>query len=148
MDPFLLANIIGLVATEGPKVMQIWSEATSNDSFTTKAKVIAPNLFPLLEQVGAATFPAAAPALHAIGGLITALPQATGGAWLQTALNVYLGTALTSPLVVDGIIGKKTIAAVALAQAKLGIKQDGIAGMITRGLLDAAVQLINQKVAA
>lgn len=148
MDPFLLANIIGWVATEGPSVMKIWSEATSNDSFTTKAQAIAPNLFPLLEQVGAAVYPAAAPALHAIGGLITALPQASGGAWLQTALNIYLGSALATPLVVDGIVGAKTKAAVLLAQAKLGIKQDGIAGMITRGLLDAAVQLINQKVAA
>lgn len=143
MDPILLAKILGYAVTYGPTVVAAWNEATSNDSFTDKVRKIAPPLAPLLEQVGSAAYPGAAPALHIVAGVIASFsPDAM---WLQKSLNIYLGSDLAQPLVVDGVIGPKTKAAVKQAQAKLGLVVDGLAGKLTAAGLDYALSLLAKK---
>lgn len=143
MDPMLIATILGYGIKYGPLLLDAWAEAVSNDSLIDKVKKIAPPLVPLLEQVGAAAYPSAAPALHIVAGIIASFsPDAM---WLQNSLNIYLGSDLAEPLVVDGIVGPKTKAAVKQAQAKLGLVVDGLAGKLTAAGLDYALSLLSKK---
>lgn len=116
----------------GPRIKAILDEASSNDDITTKIKKLSPTLASLLEQAGAAFFPAAAPAIHIVAGAIAAFdPDVTK--WLQGALNKML---TPSPnLTVDGRYGPRTRAAVEQLQTKLGLKIDGVAGTITQAAI-------------
>lgn len=120
----------------GPSVKAAIDEAISNDDLTTKIRNIAGPLAPLLEQVGAQWFPKAAPALHVVGAVIaTADPNATK--WLQQALNQL---ATPSPnLVVDGVYGQATRAAVEQLQVQLGLTVDGLAGQLTQAAIQMAL---------
>lgn len=133
-------TIIQLAMQWGPTVKSILDEANTNDDITTKIKAVAPDLAGILETIGAKMFPKAAPALHVAAAAIAAFdPNVTK--WLQGSLN-----ALVTPspnLVVDGSYGPKTKAAVEQAQAKLGLKVDGIAGLLTQAAITAALGVAN-----
>lgn len=67
-------------------------------------------------------------------------PEGTGGdqtEWLQDALNKLLH--LDPPLLIDGSYGRRTRAAVRLAQEALGIRVDGLAGPQTFAAIKAAL---------
>lgn len=126
--------IVQAVVMYGPTVKALWDEATSNDSFLTKLEKEVPVLGPLIATVGATYFPKASPALQKIGAVVAAFdPNVTK--WLQGELNAILSP--SPPLVVDGLYGPKTIAAVEQLQTKLGLAADGIAGSITQAAIQA-----------
>lgn len=131
-----LFSIISLVIKWASTVKSIIDEASSNDSIVTKIKTTAPEIVPILENAGNELFPNVAPELHiAAGAMATFDPNMTK--WLQGVLNKFL---VPSPnLLVDGIYGKLTIAAVKQAQTKLGIKVDGWAGQITQAALQSVL---------
>lgn len=155
MDAVLLA--FQLAMQYGPLVKQAIDIATSNTDIITKLKNEAAALLPTLTNLGVQQFPGIAPEIAAAAGAMQAFDP-NGTKWVQGALNTYLGNALltatfvdasgkTQPigmLVVDGDYGRRTKAAVAIAQAKLGIKVDSFAGKVTQGLLDAAIGALSK----
>jgi hypothetical protein len=146
MDPQLIAALIGMAPTllaDIPKIPGLIAEAVSNDDLATKIGKLAPTTIELLTGAGAQLFPTVAPALHAAAAAMTIFDSLDQRKWLQNALNMYAKP--TPLLVVDGIIGPKTRATMALAQNKLSdqfhipLKIDSWAGMIAQGLLQTAV---------
>lgn len=131
MDPL---TIMQLAIQYGPLIKDAIDSAWSNDDLATKVKKIAGPLAPIIEQIGAKLFPKAAKELHIVGGVVAAFdPNVTK--WLQGAMN---SVNTPSPnLVVDGIYGARTRAAVEQLQKQLGLVVDGLAGTITRAALDA-----------
>lgn len=124
-----------------PDIQSAFNTSTSNSTLGQKLSQLAAPISDLLTNIGSQLFPKASPTLHAIGGAIAAFnPDYTK--WLQGALN-NLGYA-SPPLVVDGLYGAKTTAAVEAAQKALGITIDGLAGNITEGLLAAALAKLPQ----
>lgn len=127
-------SILQLAFQYGPAVKAILDEASSNDSIVTKITALSQPLAAVLQGVGLQFFPQAAPALHVAAGAVAAFdPNVTK--WVQGALNNLV---TPSPnLVVDGIYGPKTKAAVEALQAKLGLKVDGWAGTVTQAAITA-----------
>ena len=80
-----------------------------------------------LEEVGAAMFPGVDKAIQTVlAALHLAYPQSTK--WIQTSLNAIQSLGVIKfgdPLVVDGLFGPKTFAAVVVLQAHLGLKVTG-----------------------
>ena len=133
MDPL---SIIQLAIQYGPLVKNIVDVAMSNDDIVAKITGLSKPLASLLEGIGAKFFPQASPTLHIVGGVIAAFDPSTTK-WLQGSLNVLVNP---SPnLVVDGVYGPKTRAAVSALQAQLGLTVDGLAGQITQAAIAAAL---------
>jgi peptidoglycan hydrolase-like protein with peptidoglycan-binding domain len=129
-------RIVQLAIQYGPLVKGAIDTAFSNDDLITKIKNIAGPIVPLLEQIGKQLFPKAADILHLVGGAVAAFdPNVTR--WLQGALNNLIEPSLTPQLVVDGIYGPLTRAAVETFQKQMGLIVDGLAGTITRAAIDA-----------
>ncbi len=61
-------------------------------------------------------------------------------AGIQNALNKSLGIRLSAYLATDGKMGPKTVAAVRMFQAQVGIAVDGKVGPVTLGKLNASVE--------
>lgn len=146
MDPLLITSLLGLIPTiigDIPKIQGFIAEAVSNDSLVTKLHKLSPMTIDFLNGAGSAMFPQVAPALHVAAAAMTLFDTSDNKVWLQNALNLYVKP--TPLLVVDGIIGKKTLAAVATAQNMLAeqfhipVKTDSWIGMISQGLLQSAV---------
>lgn len=137
MDP---VSIIQLAITYGLTIKRIIDVALTNEDIITKIKQEAAPVANLLETLGSKLFPKAAPQLHIAAGAIAAFDP-TVTRWLQGALNTLLSP---SPnLVVDGIYGPNTRAAVLRVQTQLGLTVDGFAGTITRAAIDAALQKLS-----
>lgn len=147
MDPVtMLLNLIAGAPTlfgDIQKIPGMISEAGSNDDLVTKLKTLGPQTFGILTDLGGVALPQVKPALSAAAAAMTIFDSNSTKKWLQSSLNMYVKP---SPLlVVDGIIGPKTNAAMAIAQDMLAkqfgipITTDSWAGMISRGLLQAAV---------
>lgn len=133
MDPL---TILQLAIQYGPTVKTLIDEALSNDDLVAKITALSRPLANLLEGIGATFFPKAAANLHVVGGVIAAFDPNTTK-WLQGALNALVNP---SPgLVVDGLYGAKTRAAVSALQAQLGLTIDGLAGQITQAAISAAL---------
>lgn len=128
--------IIQLAAGLAPTVKSIIDAAAGNESIVTKIKEVSAPLAGILETVGEALFPKAAPALRIAAGAMAAFdPDVTK--WLQGSLNSLLDP---SPnLVVDGLYGPKTRAAVEQLQAKYGLRIDGWAGSLTQAAIASAL---------
>lgn len=131
-----ILSYIQLAIQFGPAVKAIIDEATSNDDLITKLEKGVPVLGPLIASLGAELFPNAAPTLQKVGAVVAAFDPNTTK-WLQASLNAILS--LSPALVVDGIYGPKTMAAVQQLQTKLGLTVDGIAGTITQAAISAAL---------
>lgn len=132
--------IISLVLKYAGPIESAIAMAMSNVDLVTKIKEMSGELATIVEGIGSALFPKAAPELHIAAGIIASFDE-NFTKWLQGSLNSYL--ALNPPLVVDGIYGPKTIAAVEAFQTKIGLTVDGFAGQITqaalRGLLTKVI---------
>lgn len=138
-------SLLPLLIQAVPDIQAAWKAATSNTSFGQELTGLAAPLGDLIGNIGAKLFPKAAPTLHTIGGAIAVFnPNYTK--WLQGALN-QLSPSMNLPnpnLVVDGIYGPKTVAAVEAVQTHLGIVVDGLAGKITQKLLADALAALPQ----
>lgn len=129
-------GIVQLVAGLVPAVKSIIDTATSNETIVMRIQQLSAPLANVLEQVGSALFPKAAPALRIAAGAIAAFdPDVTK--WLQGSLNVLLDP--SPDLEVDGLYGPLTRAAVERLQTSLGLKVDGWAGTITQAAIADAL---------
>jgi len=128
--------IIRLAVGLAPTVKSILDAATGNESIVAKIKDISAPLAGILETVGETLFPKAAPALRIAAGAMAAFdPDVTK--WLQGSLNSLLDP---SPnLIVDGLYGPKTRAAVEQLQTKFGLRVDGWAGSLTQAAIASAL---------
>lgn len=130
-------TIIQLVAEFLPAVESIIKVSRTNGDLVSKIRALSPALATLLEGVGSVFFPKADPTIHIVGGVIAAFDPDTTK-WLQGSLNVILAKEPGYvPLVVDGLYGDLTKAAVAQLQTKWGLKVDGLAGQVTKAAIDA-----------
>lgn len=128
--------IIRLAVGLAPTVKSILDAATGNESIVAKIKDISAPLAGILETAGETLFPKAAPALRIAAGAMAAFdPDVTK--WLQGSLNSLLDP---SPnLIVDGLYGPKTRAAVEQLQTKFGLRVDGWAGSLTQAAIASAL---------
>jgi len=138
-------TIVQLAIQYGPAIKSVIDAAISNEDLAAKVKEVAAPLAKVLEDLGSKLFPKANPALHLVGGVLAAFDPNTTK-WLQGALNNVLSP---SPnLVVDGIYGPATRAAVEKFQKDHGLVTDGIAGAITQAALGALLTKGQTKPAA
>lgn len=129
-------SLIPVIVSSASTIKQIIDIANSNDELVKKIQSSVPSLASLLESLGGSLFPNAKPQLRIAAGAMAAFdPDVTK--WLQGSLNVLVDP---SPnLVVDGIYGKQTKAAVEKLQAKLGLTVDGWAGQLTQAAIASAL---------
>lgn len=118
-----------------PQIESIFQSSGTNETIVQRITDLSPTLANLLTGLGSELFPKAAPALAIVGGIIAGFSPDTTK-WLQTSLNTLLGSALSPPLVVDGLYGPLTKAAVMQFQTANGLVVDGLAGTITQGIVD------------
>lgn len=129
-------SLIPLIIQAASTIKGLIDIANSNADLVSKIKDAVPGLVTLLEEYGAQLFPKAKPELHVAAAVMSAFDPAVTK-WLQGALNGLLDP---SPgLVVDGLYGPKTRAAVEQLQAKMGLVVDGWAGQLTQAAISAAL---------
>lgn len=129
-------TLLPLIVQAATTIKDIIDIANSNADVVSKVRDAFPKLAQVLEEYGAQFFPKVKPELHAAAAVMAAFdPSVTK--WLQGALNSLLDP---SPgLVVDGLYGPKTRAAVEQLQAKFGLTVDGWAGQLTQAAISAAL---------
>lgn len=132
---FTIASGIALAIQWLPEIESIFQSSGTNETIVQRITDLSPTLANLLTGLGSELFPKAAPALAIVGGIVGSFSPNTT-MWLQTSLNQLLGSALSPPLVVDGLYGPKTQAAVMQFQTANGLVVDGLAGTITQGIVD------------
>ena len=136
MDPLTVLTLISTALQVAGNVKGLLDQGgLTKQSLQTTA----PQIIPQLADIGAALFPKLAPEMQVVAAASATFdPNVTK--WLQTALNKLL---TPSPnLVVDGVYGPRTRAAVEAAQKKLGITVDGFAGDVTQGAIQTALSNI------
>lgn len=123
----LIPSIITLIG-EIPAIKSAFDSVATGGIQAVAAVVQKSPLAGTLADIGGQLFPKLSPELHAAAAaLVIAHPNNTS--WLQSALNVLSSTGyitLAAPLVVDGIYGPKTTAALELIQQKLGLPVNGM----------------------
>ncbi len=139
----LLPFLIQLIAAI-PSIKASWDAAPKN-SFQAVATAVQDSLPPALiaqlTEVGSQLFPKLSPELHAAAAaMLVAHPNSM--AWAQSTINLLISTGYISaqPLVVDGIWGPHTKAAIMACQAKMGLPTTGI-------FADAEFSLLGQLLA-
>lgn len=138
-------TLLPLLIQAAPTIISFWNTTTNNASFGTKLNTLAPEVGSFISSVGTQLFPKAAPAIQKIGGAIAGF-NTDYVKLLQGELN-ELSPSLDLPnpnLVVDGVYGAHTIAAVEAVQAHYGIVIDGVAGNVTNGWIAKGLALLPQ----
>ena len=136
MNPLAIA---ALVAEFLPTVKSIIDVAESNQNIYDKIKALGGPIVTFLETEGAKLFPSASPVLQVVGAVVAGFDPNTTK-WLQNSLNTILAHEVGYvPLVVDGIYGSHTAAAVTQLQTKYKLTVDGIAGTITQAAISAVL---------
>ncbi len=137
----LIVQLIGAI----PAIQSAWNTAPKNSLqavATAVTTALPPNLVAELAEAGSQLFPNLSPELHAAAAALTvAHPNTTS--YAQEVLNLLQSTGYFSfgnPLVVDGIYGPHTKAAIIACQTKLGLPATGI-------LVDAEFAMIGQLLA-
>ncbi len=136
-----LPLLIQLIAAV-PTIKAAWDAAPKN-SFQAVAEAVHTSLpkalVDQLAEAGSQLFPNLEPEFHAAAAaLVISHPNNTS--WAQSALNLLASTGyihLAHPLLVDGIYGPHTKAAIVAAQTKMGLPVTGI-------LADAEFAMIGQ----
>lgn len=125
-----IGSIISLITGIIPLATQIGKAWEASSGFGKIAGILNALSMPAaksLEEIGAEMFPKAAAAVQKVLAAIH-LGYPTATKWIQTALNAGQSLGYISfgaPLVVDGIFGPKTMAAVEALQTKLGVSANG-----------------------
>jgi len=131
--------LIPLIVQSIGTIKAIIDVASDNEGIVTNIRQSVPGLASLLENVGGTLFPKVKAQLRIAAGAMAAFdPNITK--WVQGSLNALLADETGYvPLVVDGLYGPKTRAAVEQLQAKLGLTVDGWAGNLTQTAIGAAL---------
>lgn len=139
-----ITNINGLLSFTGvkEKILPLISQALSGASLDAMARsVLSDGVITTLENVAEHLFPNVAPELK-LAAAVVASYNNDKTVWLQQALNAILGTSL----VVDGVYGPATVAAVEqFQQQQVGLKVDGWAYRLTTPLIEAALAKVLTK---
>ncbi len=129
-------TLIPVIVSAASTIKSIIDVANSNEEIITKIKDAVPQLARLLGEYGSKLFPKVSPELQVAAAAMAAFdPNITK--WIQGSLNALVDP--SPALVVDGIYGPKTRAAVETVQAKLGLEVDGWAGQLTQAAIQAAL---------
>jgi len=119
--------IVTSVISDIPAIVKAWDSAPSNGLAKVGAVIANSPVVNDLANIGAQLFPKLSPTIHAAAAaLVIAHPNNTS--WIQSALNVLASSgyiSLPAQLVVDGLYGPKTFAAVEAVQTKLGLPVTG-----------------------
>lgn len=140
----LLPSLIQLV----PSIISAWETSTNSGNSGIKAvQAVISNtqVEAILAQIGAQMFPKLSPEIQAAAAALS-VGHPNNTSWIQSALNLVASTGffqLSPPLVVDGIVGPKTIAAVEALQAKLGYPVTGFVADVEYNFLAAMLAKIN-----
>lgn len=126
-----ILTIIGLVMRYGPIIGRIMGAAGSNADVVTKIDQLAPDVTAVLKEIGGKFFPHATEEAQVVGAAVAINPNAVIA--LQTTLNEKLNAGLEA----DGIMGKATREAVSKFQKANGLVVDGVAGKNTLAALAA-----------
>jgi len=123
-----IMSIVSLVSGLIPIATQIGQLWQSSAGFGAIANAIMKSpALKSLEEFGASLFPSADKKIQAVLAAVhLGYPESTK--WAQTSLNIIQTTGFITfgtPLVVDGMFGSKTFAAVVVLQAKLGLPVTG-----------------------
>lgn len=133
MDIAFIVKILPTIVSAVGTIKDIIDVANDNDGIVKNVRQAVPKLASLLEDVGGFLFPKAEPQLRIAAAVMTQFNEsATKG--VQTALNALLDP--SPKLVVDGLYGPKTKAAVERFQAQMGLDVDGWAGKMTKAAID------------
>lgn len=131
-----ISNFISQYANGPAIIKQALDEALSNDDIVTKIEKEFTLLMPGIVQVGSSLFPKASSSLQIVGATVATYNQ-TIVTWAQNALNALASSGkinLDAPLVVDGLYGPKTTAAIQAFERAYGVASSG------HGVLDQLVQ--------
>lgn len=139
----IINALIGFVPI-AQKVAQLWKTSAGFSAIAGEITGAAPAVLKTIDDWAAQMFPAVeATARRVLGAIHMWAPESTR--WLQQSLNTIQATGFIhfgDPLVVDGIFGNKTFAAVVVLQSKLGLK---ITGAVQQAEYDAINKLIAGK---
>lgn len=137
----IVSLVTGLVSL-APQIAQIWEASGGFAKIAAALNALSSPAAKSLEQIGAQMFPKAAAAVQKVLAAIhLGYPQATK--WVQQALNAgqTLGyISFGDPLVVDGVFGRKTMAAVVALQKKLGLPTSGAVTEAEYGALNLLLE--------
>lgn len=135
-------SLIPMLMSGASAINSIVTIAQGNSDIVTKIREVLPHLAEPLESLGGLLFPAVKPELR-IAAVAMTQYDLDLNKWLQAGLNAFV---TPSPnLVVDGIYGPKTGAAVASLQKQLGMTVDGWAGNLVQSAL---MQLMAKRLGA
>jgi len=124
--------LIPMLMSSASAINSIVTIAQNNDDIVSKIRETLPHLAEPLETLGGLLFPGVKPALH-IAAVAMTQYDTDLNKWIQGGLNAFV---TPSPnLVVDGVYGPKTAAAVKAFQAQLGLTVDGWAGNLVQTAL-------------
>lgn len=133
MDIIALLPIIFRLIELLPRLQATLAEKQSVPELVTK---LAPDLLPILQQIGGQLFPGLSLASQASVGALAFDPDRVR--WIQASMNKLTG----STLVVDGHYGNATKAAVTAFQQKHGLEPDGWAGNATSSAMEAELKKV------
>lgn len=138
---FNFATILSSITGVAPAMKSLVQQAFSAGNLVTMAQgVLSGNVVAALESTAETLFPKVAPEIRLAAALVTTYDH-DHVKWLQGALNSINGD---KALVVDGIYGQATVAAVTKFQedtaAEFGLSVDGFAYKITNGAINAVLQ--------
>lgn len=134
--------LIPTLMSAASAVNTIITIAQGNSDVVTKVRETLPHLAGPLEAIGGLLFPAVKPELR-IAAVAMTQYDTDLNKWVQAGLNAFV---TPSPnLVVDGIYGPKTKAAVEALQKQLGMTVDGWAGNLVQLAL---MQLMQKRLGA
>jgi peptidoglycan hydrolase-like protein with peptidoglycan-binding domain len=140
----ILPSLIQLV----PSIISAWDTSTNSGTSgvaAVAAVVTNSTIDTELATLGATMFPKLSPELQAAAAALSvAHPNNTS--WIQSAINLIASTGfitLSTPLVVDGVVGPLTIAAVEAIQAKAGYPVTGFVADVEYNFLSGMLAKIN-----
>jgi peptidoglycan hydrolase-like protein with peptidoglycan-binding domain len=126
--------VLPLLMQALPIIQTILTGATSNQAITAGVKQQLPqDVVAALTQIGLQLFPKVSPALQIVAAVLAVYSKPSDIKDLQTALNKLLKT--PPNLTVDGVYGAKTRDAVEALQQQLGLIVDGVAGHATKAAI-------------
>jgi peptidoglycan hydrolase-like protein with peptidoglycan-binding domain len=129
--------LIPLFLQYGTIIESAWQASTSNEDFIARLKTAVPgDVLTVALQIAQSFFPGMQGTNQTLAGVLGVF-NPTLIKYAQTACNLILN--LSPPLVVDGIYGPKTEAAIKSLQQNLGVSVDGLFGKVT----EAAVKKLN-----
>lgn len=145
-----LPSIVQLIAA-APSIIQAWDSAPSNSlqAVNNVVKALPPTLVAGLGQAGSTLFPKLAPEFQAAAAALVAT-HTNSVSWVQSALNMLASAGevvIAAPLVVDGVFGPKTLAAIEALQAKLGIPVTGLVADVEGTAITALLAKIDPSMA-